>query len=48
MTNDQGRARPPRLLSHFECDPRGNRRLVTVGDDIVALPHTRPYLCGVS
>lgn len=48
MTYDQGRARRPRLLSHFECDPRGNRRLVTVGHDIAAPPHTPPYLCGVS
>jgi len=48
MTCDLLGARPPRLLSHFECDPPGNRRLVTGGDDIAAPPHTRPYLCGVS
>ena len=48
MTCDLLRARPPRLLLHSECDPRGNRRLVTAGDDIAAPPHTRPSLCGVS
>lgn len=48
MTCDLLRARPTRLLSRFECDLRGNRRLVTAGDDIAAPPHTRPYLCGVS